>query len=77
MLSELVDHNYLDRTINFNQATNEEILALGDIVKKATSLAIHYMNNRATLSIDKHSHYLDIAVLIFSEAILLDFLSNF
>lgn len=47
------------------------------IVKKASMLVQEYAANRATYVQTKDTQYLDIAVLIFTEALLMEFLSSF
>jgi hypothetical protein len=65
-ISELVDHNFLERSVNLNKAKDSETLILAQVVKKATGLAQSYAANRKEHASHKDAHYLDIAVLIFS-----------
>jgi hypothetical protein len=63
--------------VNLNKAKDSDTALLAQTIKKATNLAQNYANNRKAHLTNKDAHYLDIAVLLFSEAILIDFLTGF
>ena len=57
LLSELVDHNYLERSLYCNRAQDDEVVILTETIKKATFLINEYMQNRKTSS-HKDGQYL-------------------
>jgi len=75
-LSELVDHNFMDRNIYLSKAKNNEIVILGFLIGKSTEVIKEYIDSRRFM-MSKEATYIDMAVLIFSESILSEFLISF
>lgn len=77
LLSELVDRHFLERNINLNKAKDAEIAILAMTVKKASMLVQEYIANRSNFRYHKDQVYLDVAVLLFTESLLIEFLNSF
>jgi hypothetical protein len=77
LLADLVDRNFIERNVNMNRAKDQEVAILAGTVKKASFLAQEYASNRGRFAEVKDADYLDTAVLIFCESILIEFLSAF
>lgn len=71
LLSELVDRHFLERNVNLNKAKDKDIALLASTVKKASVLVQEYAANRKAYCTVRDAYYLDIAVLLFSESLLM------
>lgn len=72
-----MDRHFLERNINLNKAKDSEIAILAMTVKKASLLVQEFIANRSAIQYHKDLGYLDVAILIFTEAVLMEFLNSF
>ena len=66
LLSELIERHFLERSVCLNKASDNELLLLANIIKKASMLVNDYMSNRQSCQGFKDICYLETAILIFS-----------
>lgn len=72
LLSELVDRHFLERNVNnLNKAKDKDIALLASTVKKASVMVQEYAANRKAYCTVRDAYYLDIAVLLFNESLLM------
>lgn len=75
-MAELLDHNYLERSIYLSKALDSEYCILGQCISIALQIINKYLYTRSNRA-GKQYYYTDIAIVVFIEALLLDFLMGF